>query len=326
MKEKILALLRESTDYISGQTICEKLGVSRTAVWKNIKALKTEGYLIDAVNNKGYLLVGEPDVVTKEKIQAALTTSVIGRELYYYDETDSTNIRAKLAGETDGAHGALFVANEQNAGRGRRGRAWSTPKGTSIALTFLLRPDVPIENVSRLTILSALATARAIEETAGLEPQIKWPNDVVVGGKKICGILTEMSSEGMDIKYAVVGIGVNVSMLEFPEELADKATSIKMENGTGCDRSRLVASIANHFEELYDQFVKCQDLQFMLDEYNSILVNKDQQVYVIEGYDRTEYTALGLAPNGGLRVRDKEGKESVIISGEVSVRGIYGYV
>ena len=309
MKEKILALLRESTDYISGQTICEKLGVSRTAVWKNIKALKTEGYLIDAVNNKGYLLVGEPDVVTKEKIQAALTTSVIGRELYYYDETDSTNIRAKLAGETDGAHGALFVANEQNAGRGRRGRAWSTPKGTSIAMTFLLRPDVPIENVSRLTILSALATARALADTAGLQAQIKWPNDVVVGGKKICGILTEMSSEGMDIKYAVVGIGVNVSMLEFPEELADKATSIKMENGTGCDRSRLVASIANHFEELYDQFVKCQDLQFMLDEYNSILVNKDQQVYVIEGYDRTEYTALGLAPNGGLHVKDKDGQE-----------------
>ena len=159
-----------------------------------------------------------------------------------------------------------------------------------------------------------------------LQAQIKWPNDVVVGGKKICGILTEMSSEGMDIKYAVVGIGINVSMMEFPEELADKATSIKLENGTGCDRSKLVASVANHFEELYDAFVKCQDLQFMLDEYNSILVNKDEQVYVIEGYNRTEYTALGLAPNGGLRVKDKDGQESIIISGEVSVRGIYGYV
>ena len=113
MKEKILALLRTSSDYISGQAICEKLGVSRTAVWKNINALKAEGYIIDAVNNKGYRLVGEPDIVTKEKIEAALTTSVIGRELYYYDETDSTNIRAKLAGETDGTHGALFVANEQ---------------------------------------------------------------------------------------------------------------------------------------------------------------------------------------------------------------------
>lgn len=326
MKEKILALLRTSSDYISGQAICEKLGVSRTAVWKNINALKAEGYIIDAVNNKGYRLVGEPDIVTKEKIEAALTTSVIGRELYYYDETDSTNIRAKLVGETDGTHGALFVANEQNAGRGRRGRAWSTPKGTSIAMTFLLRPDVPIENVSRLTILSALATARALADTAGLQAQIKWPNDVVVGGKKICGILTEMSSEGMDIKYAVVGIGINVSMMEFPEELADKATSIKLENGTGCDRSKLVASVANHFEELYDAFVKCQDLQFMLDEYNSILVNKDEQVYVIEGYNRTEYTALGLAPNGGLRVKDKDGQESIIISGEVSVRGIYGYV
>ena len=243
-----------------------------------------------------------------------------------YGKTANQTGTGYRVGEIENTNVSWEEATKVNAGRGRRGRAWSTPKGTSIAMTFLLRPDVPIENVSRLTILSALATARALADTAGLQAQIKWPNDVVVGGKKICGILTEMSSEGMDIKYAVVGIGINVSMMEFPEELADKATSIKLENGTGCDRSKLVASVANHFEELYDAFVKCQDLQFMLDEYNSILVNKDEQVYVIEGYNRTEYTALGLAPNGGLRVKDKDGQESIIISGEVSVRGIYGYV
>lgn len=326
MKEKILELLKNSDDFISGQTICEKLGVSRTAVWKNINTLKKEGYEIDAVNNKGYKLVREPDIVTEEKIRAALHTREFGRTLYYYDEIDSTNIQAKIAGEGEEVHGALFVANEQVAGRGRRGRSWSTPKGTSIAMTFLLRPNVPIENVSRLTILSALAIVRALRETAGLHAEIKWPNDVVVNGRKICGILTEMSSEGMDIKYAVVGIGINVAMTEFPEELADKATSIKLENGIECSRSKLVANIANDFEQLYDAFTQHEDLQFIMKEYDEALVNRNQQVYVIEGDRRMEYTALGLAPNGGLRVRDADGQESVIISGEVSVRGIYGYV
>ena len=326
MKEKILALLRTSSDYISGQAICEKLGVSRTAVWKNINALKAEGYIIDAVNNKGYRLVGEPDIVTKEKIEAALTTSVIGRELYYYDETDSTNIRAKLAGETDGTHGALFVANEQNAGRGRRGRAWSTPKGTSIAMTFLLRPDVPIENVSRLTILSALATARALADTAGLQAQIKWPNDVVVSRKKICGILTEMGLENGKIREVIIGDGVNVNLEEFPDELKDKATSLYLETGKKYDRNRLIGLIMEKFERNYEKFTETCDLSPLIDDYNVMLANRNQPVRILDKINPYEGIAIGIDREGELLVKVADGEIRKVCSGEVSVRGLYSYV
>ncbi len=326
MKEKVLELLKQSDGYISGQEICRKLGVSRTAVWKDIRLLKEEGYEVLAVNNKGYRLISEPDIVTPEKIKEYLTTNEFGKEIFYFDEVDSTNIRAKLSGETGGAHGTLFVANEQLSGRGRKGRSWETPKGSSIAMTFLLRPKIDIQNISGLTILSAVAVAKALRDVASIEAKIKWPNDVVVNGKKICGILTEMSSEGTDINYVVVGIGINIFMTEFEPELSDKATSVRIENGTGCDRSKLTAFVANHFEALYLKFREKGNLDFLIDEYNALLVNKDRQVYVIEGENRTEYTALGLACNGGLKVLDANGNEEIIISGEVSVRGIYGYV
>ena len=150
-------------------------------------------------------------------------------------------------------------------------------------------------------------------------PQIKWPNVVVSDGFKMVGILTEMSSEGTDISYVVVGIGINVYNRSFPEDIADKATSILLENGKGCDRSWFIALVSN-------EFIKNKDLGFLVDEYNSYLVNRDKQVYVIEGDKKTEYTALGLSKDGGLLVRDADGEVHDIISGEVSVRGIYGYV
>lgn len=326
MKNKILEKLQNSDGYVSGQELCELLGVSRTAVWKNIQALKNEGYVIEGVNNKGYRLVSEPDVMSEEKISKYLETRTFARKLYYYDETDSTNTRAKIVGETDCVHGALFVANEQTAGKGRRGHSWNSDKGTTISMSYLLKPDIDISCVSRITLVSAVALARAFSKVDGVKPQIKWPNDVLSDGKKMVGILTEMSSEGTDISYVVVGIGINVYNRSFPEDIADKATSILLENGKGCDRSWFIAQVSNEFEKLYDEFIKNKDLGFLVDEYNSYLVNRDKQVYVIEGDKKTEYTALGLLKDGGLLVRDADGEVHDIISGEVSVRGIYGYV
>lgn len=326
MKDKILEILRDSNDFVSGQELCRKLGVSRTAVWKNINSLKQAGYVIEGVNNKGYRLVSEPDVMSEENIRKYMAPDSMIKRIFYYDETDSTNIRAKIAGETDGQDGDLFVADCQVSGRGRRGRGWTTDSKTAIAMTFLLKPPVEITTASRLTLVAALAIARALEQVEGIKPQIKWPNDIVIGGKKICGILTEMSSEGEDIKYVVVGIGINIYNREFPDELKDRATSIFLENGRGADRSKIVACVANEFERLYRMFCENQDLGFMVDEYNEMLVNLNRKVYVIENEEKTEYTSLGLSPDGGLKVRDIDGKESEIISGEVSVRGIYGYV
>ncbi len=326
MKKKILEKLQSTDGFVSGQELCELLGVSRTAVWKNIQALKNDGYVIEGVNNKGYRLVSVPDVMSEENISRHLNTKTFARKLYYYDETDSTNTRAKIVGETDPVHGALFVANEQTAGKGRRGHSWNSDKGTTISMSYLLKPDIDISCVSRITLVSAVALARAFGKVDGVKPQIKWPNDVLSDGKKLVGILTEMSSEGTDISYVVVGIGINVYNQSFPEDIADKATSILLENGRGCDRSWFIAQVSNEFEKLYDEFVKNKDLGFLVDEYNSYLVNKDKQVYVIEGDQKNEYTALGLSPDGGLLVRDADGAVRDIISGEVSVRGIYGYV
>ncbi|MBO5260826.1 MAG: biotin--[acetyl-CoA-carboxylase] ligase [Coprococcus sp.] len=326
MKNRILDILQHADGYVSGQQLCELLGVSRTAVWKNINSLKKQGYVIEGVNNKGYRLVNSPDVITKDKIYEHLRTDIFARDITYYDETDSTNTRAKLAAEEWAVHGALFVANRQNAGKGRKGHSWNSDKGTTISMTYLLKPSVDISCVSAITIVSAVAIARAFDRVKGLKPQIKWPNDVLSNGKKLVGILTEMSSEGLDINYVVVGIGINVYNSQFPEDIADKATSIFIENGEGYDRSRLIAEISNEFEVLYNEFVKNKNLEFIVDEYNSYLVSKDRQVYVIEGDKRTEYTALGLSPDGGLLVKDEQGATHNIISGEVSVRGIYGYV
>ena len=326
MKNRILDILQHADGYVSGQQLCELLGVSRTAVWKNINSLKKQGYVIEGVNNKGYRLVNSPDVITKDKIYEHLRTDIFARDITYYDETDSTNTRAKLAAEEGAVHGALFVANRQNAGKGRKGHSWNSDKGTTISMTYLLKPSVDISCVSAITIVSAVAIARAFDRVKGLKPQIKWPNDVLSNGKKLVGILTEMSSEGLDINYVVVGIGINVYNSQFPEDIADKATSIFIENGEGYDRSRLIAEVSNEFEVLYNEFVKNKNLEFIVDEYNSYLVSKDRQVYVIEGDKRTEYTALGLSPDGGLLVKDEQGATHNIISGEVSVRGIYGYV
>jgi BirA family biotin operon repressor/biotin-[acetyl-CoA-carboxylase] ligase len=171
-----------------------------------------------------------------------------------------------------------------------------------------------------------MAVAEALGHIDGVEAGIKWPNDIVINGKKVCGILTEMSSEGLDINYVVVGIGINVNNKYFPSEIKDTATSIMLETGNKCSRTELIADITNEFEKYYNSFLAVSNLKDLVDEYNSRLVNCNRQVVVIEGEKQTEYTALGINEDGALRVKDALGNEKTIISGEVSVRGIYGYV
>lgn len=195
MKTEILKLLRESGDYISGQELCSLFGVSRTAVWKVINQLKEEGYGIEAVQNKGYRLRLNPDVLSYSELKSRIRNNWAGGEIYYYEETGSTNIDAKRLGEEGAAHGTIVVADKQNAGRGRRGRAWQSPAGKDIYFTILLRPSFEPDKASGLTLVMALSVAQAVERKCNLKAGIKWPNDVVLNGKKICGILTEMNME-----------------------------------------------------------------------------------------------------------------------------------
>ena len=239
MKTEILSMLRETDGYISGQQICEQFQVSRTAVWKVMEQLKAEGYQIEAVRNRGYHLEKSPDVLGEAEIKSLLNTSWAGCDVLYFPETDSTNTRAKRLGDEGAVHGTLVAADRQTGGKGRRGRRWESPAGSSIYMSILLRPDIPPDQAPMLTLVMAQSTAEAIRIRTGEEALIKWPNDIVINGKKVCGILTEMSTEIQWINHVVIGVGINVNTEYFPEELTETATSIYLESDQGslCRRS-----------------------------------------------------------------------------------------
>lgn len=328
MKAEILKLLREREGYVSGQMLCEQLGVSRTAVWKTIRQLKEEGYQIEAVQNRGYRIVNIPDVLSEEELKSLFSgkTQWAGQEISYFPDTDSTNIRAKELGEKGAPHGTLVVADRQSAGRGRRGRGWESPPGCSIYMSVLLRPVFRPSRAPMLTLVMAYSTAKALGSCTGLEIRIKWPNDIVLNGKKLVGILTEMSSEIDYINHVVIGIGVNVNMDFFSDEIAKTATSLRIETGRIMKRSTLILEIMKHFEQDYDRFLKAGNLSGIREDYNRMLVNCGKEVRILGAKEPYQALALGINDSGELLVRKQDGSEEAVYAGEVSVRGIYGYV
>lgn len=336
MKSKILALLRTRQTYVSGQELCEQFGVSRTAVWKAVGQLKKEGYQIEAVQNKGYLLVENDtlDVFDQRDIESRLSGKIMGRSLFFFDETDSTNAQAKQAAEKNMPHGALFVADHQTSGRGRRGRVWDSPAGKNIYFTLLLRPQIMPNQASMLTLVMAMAVTSGIRKNLSdgtydvAKVGIKWPNDIVIDGKKVCGILTEMSltTEMDSIQYVVIGVGINVGLQSFDEEIATKATSLEEAWGRKFLRSKLLADIVEAFESYYDRFMQEKSLMGFVKEYNDSLLNMDRQVRVLDPKGEFDGVAKGITDTGELIVQCPDGTLHNVYAGEVSVRGIYGYV
>lgn len=328
MKAEILRLLRESGSYVSGQRLCEELGVSRTAVWKVINQLKEEGYHVEAVQNRGYRILDIPDVMSKEELESLLAgkTKWAGQEVYYFPETDSTNIRAKQLAESGAAHGTLVAADRQTAGRGRRGRGWESPSGCSIYMSILLRPKFLPAKAPMMTLVMAYSVAESLRAYTGLDIQIKWPNDVVLNGKKLVGILTEMSTEIDYINHVVIGVGINVNMDSFSEEIAKTATSLRMEMGKTLKRSTLIAEIMRRFEQDYEEYVKTGDLSGIREAYERLMVNCGKEVRILGAQEPFQALALGINNNGELLVRKEDGSEEAVYAGEVSVRGVYGYV
>ena len=325
MRAELLTMLRETTDYISGQRICDTFGVSRTAVWKAVNQLRKNGYEIEAVPNKGYRLIETPDILNLHELQSRRKTNWIGETMRCYETIDSTNAEATRLAEGNCGHGTLIVADHQQAGRGRRGRSWESPKGTSIYMSLLLKPDINPNNASMLTLVAALAVSRAITQITGKPAGIKWPNDIVMNGKKVCGILTEMSAQFDYVNHIVVGIGINVNTESFPEEIAYMATSLQLETGMRINRAELIEAVCEHFEEVYAIYMETQDLRNLVKEYNANLVNMHQNVKVLDPKEPFEGRAMGITPRGELMVDTWESRK-LVSSGEVSVRGIYGYV
>lgn len=327
MKHKILELLKKNFgEYISGQKISEKLGVSRAAIWKHMNILKEEGYEIQSVSRKGYRIISTPDVLSYDEIEVLLKTQFIGRKIEYHKSITSTNDFAKR-NSSNLEDGTVIISEEQISGRGRLGRNWVSPMHKGIWMSIILKPDINPIYVARITQVAAAAVNKAFYDM-GIENKIKWPNDIIVNSKKVCGILTEMNAEMNRVNFVVVGIGINVNLNieDIPEDLRYKATSLKIEKGKDISRKEMVSNILNQFEPLYKDFVERNDLSesVKICRENSILIGKE--VKVIDRSNEYFAKVKDLSDDGHLIIINSEGDREEILTGEVSVRNKDGYV
>ncbi len=249
-------------------------------------------------------------------------------EIVYIDSIDSTNtfaMRNVDSSQLPADVNLFIIADSQTAGKGRLGRSFESSQGKGIYATLVLRPRKKAYEISTITLVVALAVVRAFHKLFNMETKIKWPNDIILNGKKLCGILTEMKNEGQRVKLVAVGFGINVSNEQFPEELKDKATSIYMETGEKPERKKIVAAVVKEFDELYEQYLENEDLSFMVDEYNERLINRNSEIVIEHKGERKNAIQLGIDKTGVLKVL-VDGEEKSIASGEILVRGVFGYV
>ncbi len=322
MQGKIIKLLYNAQDYVSGQQMSDSLGVSRQAINKAVKSLKEKGFKIRSVTRKGYLLEKFPAVLCEEAVKCYLNTKFIGRNLKVLDTVDSTNDYLKKLAEDGAEAGIVVLAREQTAGKGRLGREWVSTKDNGIALSLLLRPELAPGEISSITPLSGLAMCRAINDFCMLDSRIKWPNDIIVGKKKLVGILTEMAAEADRVKYTVTGIGINVKQSVFPDDISHKATSIMLETGRHIDQNKFVAIILNYLEQELVLNHYSLGGQAAAD-YQKLCATIGRQVTFSRGKRNISGMAVSVNNSGELDVMLSNGTIATVNSGDVTVQGIY---
>lgn len=316
-KNDVLSVLTSAEAPVSGEWLARKLGVSRNSVWKAIGQLRDEGYVIEAAPNRGYRLIVAPDRISIPEIRQWLKNGEIGGRMELHRTLDSTNTRAKAIAATGAPHGYLVIAESQTGGKGRMGRAFFSPEHSGVYITYVLRPNMLAEKAVMITSMAAVAVARAIEAVADVKVGIKWVNDLYINARKVCGILCEasMDFESGQLEYAVLGIGVNVAAMTFPEELSAIATSIENECGQPVSRSRLIAEISNQLNALYGQL---DTLEFMAESRErSVVIGRD--VRVIRGDSAYLARVLDIDGQGRLVIQTDAGV-SRLNSGEVSLK------
>lgn len=317
----MLDILREHRGaYISGEEISRRLSISRTAVWKQINKLREEGYEFEAVSRKGYRLVFAPDKLEEGDVLEGLQTKSFGRHLNLMEVTSSTQEAARLLAEEGAPEGTLVIAEEQTGGRGRQGKRWYSPARKGIWMSLLLRPQRPLSFAPQLTLLTAVAVCRAIRKVTGVDAGIKWPNDLLVQGKKICGILIESVGEDERIKYCIAGIGidVNVELEELPTELHTVATSLKIESGQTQSRATLISAVMNELEQLYNLYEE-EGFAPIGHLWEALSVTLGKRVTVKTPRGETEGTAEALDESGALVLLDDKGNHITIFSGDVQL-------
>ena len=327
MKKEVLEVLKSNKNkFISGEQLSNRLGVTRTSIWKYVNILKKEGYRIESISRKGYKLIEEPDILSKDELLIELKEEKLGNNIYYFETIDSTNNYAKRLALEGAVEGTIVFSEKQTGGRGRLGRMWSSLPGTSISMSIILRPTIHPNEAPKITEISAAATAEAITKVTNLQVGIKWPNDIILNNKKVCGILTEMSAELNNINYVIVGIGVNVNVDEFPEEIGNVATSIKKVLGSEVSRKDIVINMVKEFGDLYYDFINTGRLERTVDICKKRSVTLGKIVRVMNKKETIIAKAIDITKNGELVIRKDNGETIKVISGEVSVRGIDSYV
>ena len=321
-KEDVLALLERADAPVSGEQMCRALGISRAAVWKAIEALRADGYDIEAATRRGYRLCTRP--LTKSALEAQLAGERWLSNLIVLPEVDSTNNYLKTLAANGAPDGTAVLSLRQTAGRGRRGRSFLSEPG-GLYLSVLLRPQEPAQALLHLTALAGLCVCRAVEQTTGMQAGIKWPNDPVLNGKKLCGILTElsMSLETQEPEYVVIGIGVNCNQASFPPEL-DMATSLRIETGGPVDVNAVAAALLRELHRMRGTFLTEKEAWVRAFSKKCLTVGRDIQI--LRGGTVQAARATGIGPDAELLVEYPDGTAGAVASGEVSVRGLYGYI
>lgn len=325
MRDKIIKVIFDSKDYsISGEELSKKLGVSISEIWKHMKALKEEGYNIEFVNRKGYRLIeGQEDLLTYQNISNKLETKIMGNNIVHFETIDSTNNYAKKVASQE-LEGTVIISEEQTKGKGRIGRPWHSKSKEGIWMSIILKPNMIPQKAPFITLIAGASIVKALNDI-GVETTIKWPNDIIINNKKIAGILTELSAEIERINYIVLGIGINVKTMEFSQEISEIATSLYKEGHT-ISRVDTIRKILKEFEYLYLKYINEGSKEETLDIYRqySSIIGKD--VYLIKDEEKELVRCLDINREGNLVVQTKDNIIRELISGEVSIRGVKGYV
>ena len=319
-KDLLDAFTNADGAYLSGQHIAELIGCSRTAVWKHIEELRKEGFELEAVRRKGYRIVKTPEKITADELRLGLTTKFIGKNVHYEESVESTQKIAHLLAYEDAPEGTVIIAEEQLSGRGRMDRKWHSPKYTGIWMSIILRPNIPLPKAPQLTLLAAVAIVQAIEDLTGLLPEIKWPNDILIKGKKVTGILTELEAEADRINSIIIGIGMNVNQTkdDFPSELQQIATSLSLEKGEKVARADLIKGIFMNLEKLYLLYLEEGFLPIkLLWESYAISIGKNITARTLT--HSIIGKAQGITDDGVLIIEDEQGKTHHVYSADIEL-------
>ncbi|MFS1518992.1 biotin--[acetyl-CoA-carboxylase] ligase [Bacillus sp. SCS-151] len=319
-KQLLEAFTGAGDEFISGQKISELLGCSRTAVWKHIEDLRNEGYELEAVRRKGYRITKKPNKISSNEIQLGLQTKVMGRNVHFHEKVTSTQRVAHTLAHEGVKEGTIVLAEEQTEGRGRLNRSWFSPEGTGIWMSLIVRPNIPPQQAPQLTLLTAVAVAQGIEELTHLPPKIKWPNDILVNGKKVVGVLTELQAEPECIHSVIIGVGINVNQQtsDFPEGIDKTATSLAIETGNKLNRAELIQHILLKFEKLYFEYLK-HGFLFVKLLWESYAVSIGKNIVVTTLNETKKGEALGITDEGVLMMKDEMDNIHYIHSADISI-------